>query len=87
MSIGDATTAAVINWNCLGAAVSTPDPTGGDDTTVDERHGGHGPVGPVGGCGGLDRAGFDPDPKFLQPNKRGWVTDPVPALRRGNRKP
>ncbi len=78
MSVGNGTIAGAVNWNRLGAAVSQPDPTGGEDTSG----AGQGPVGP---CTHLQGSSFNPDPKFLRPNKQGWFTDPVPALRHPDR--
>ena len=70
----------MVNWNRLGAAVTTPNPMDDGEGKVEDRKGG-GLGGNLGGpCGHLDDPGFDPNPKFLRPNKQGWVTDPRPAL-------
>lgn len=82
ISVGHGTVAGAINWNRLGAAVSMPDPTGGEDTGVSGGSGGPGPGGP---CTHLQGGSFNPDPKFLRPNEQGWFTDPVPALRNPDR--
>ena len=76
LSLSDTTVAAVVNWNRLGAAVSTPDPTKDDETVT----GGGGGGSPITGCSQLDQAGFNPNPKFLKPTKKGWATDPLPML-------
>jgi hypothetical protein len=76
LSIGTSTVATVVNYNRLGAAVTNPNPTAGEDTTVT----GGGGNAPIGGCGHLDQPGFDPNPQFLQPGKTGWSRDPVPFL-------
>jgi len=81
LSLSDATVAAVVNWNRLGAAVSTPDPTKDDETVT----GGGGGTSPITGCSQLNQAGFDPDPKFLKPTKNGWDTDPLPMLQGSKR--
>ena len=80
LSIETELVAAMVNWNRLGAAVTTPNPMDDGSGDVGEHEGGLGTN--VGGpCAHLDDPGFDPNPKYLQPNKQGWVTDPRPALR------
>lgn len=80
LSIESELVASMVNWNRLGAAVTTPNPTDDGRGDVGEYEGGLGSN--VGGpCAHLEDPGFDPNPKYLQPNKQGWVTDPRPALR------
>lgn len=76
LELGNAVIAEVVNWNRLGAAVTTPNPTQ-DEGSIDEGN----PGKTAGPCGHLDEPGFDPDPRFLRPDEGGWVTDPRPALR------
>lgn len=75
LELGNAVIAEVVNWNRLGAAVTTPDPSQ-DERSIDEGN----PGKTAGPCGHLDEPGFDPDPRFLRPDEGGWVTDPRPAL-------
>jgi len=80
LSIETELVASMVNWNRLGAAITTPNPMGDDRGDVGKHEGGLGTN--VGGpCAHLDDPGFDPNPKFLRPNKQGWVSDPRPALR------
>jgi len=84
LSIETELVASMVNWNRLGAAVTTPNPTDDGPDDVGEYKGGLGTN--VGGpCAHLEDPGFDPNPKYLQPNKQGWVTDPRPALRTRDR--
>ena len=80
LSIETELVASMVNWNRLGAAVTTPNPMDDGRGDVGEHKGGLGSN--VGGpCAHLEDPGFDPNPKYLRPNKQGWVTDPRPALR------
>lgn len=87
VSIGDSTVGSMINWNRLGAAVTTPDPTGNGESphTGGNKRGdgglGGGGSGGLGGCRQVEQAGFNPDPSFLKPSKRGWDIDYGPMLR------
>ena len=82
MDLSDEMLAKMINWNRLGAAVTQPAPHRDGEGEPDERHAG----GRMGPCGQLDDDDFDPNPKYLRPNKQGWVTDPRPFLGRGRKR-
>lgn len=67
--------AAIVNWNRLGAAVTTPNP-------MDDGHGRPDGSGTgLGSCAHLEDPAFDPSPAYLRPGRRGWVADPRPGLR------